>query len=121
MWNGVQNVNFSLQNEIVYAGLDGSGEATGGKLTTGIHVATCKFPLSLLCGWVKYFFTVGPLCQMEESEQSFIIRSNCLDLVTYTNSLVSSSQCTSGQPGRVVWTPDDNTPDLVYYQVKMDK
>lgn len=27
------------------------------------------------------------------------------------------SSCTTGESGRLEWTPDDNTPDIVYYQV----
>ena len=63
---------------------------------------------------------VGPLCQMGESDSSFEIRSQCRDLNTYINSLEPEpgSQCTGGEPGKVVWTPDDSTPDIVYYQVR---
>ena len=33
----------------------------------------------------------------------------------YTETL--TLECDDGQPGTFTWTPDENTPDTVYYQV----
>ena len=50
------------------------------------------------------------------------MRQTCdAGLTQYVNSLALSAstlcRSNSGQPGRLVWTPDENTPDVVYYQV----
>ena len=57
------------------------------------------------------------MCQLEETEASETTRQNCGDLQTYIDTLETSASCNSGEPGKLVWTPDENTPDLVYYQV----
>ena len=51
---------------------------------------------------------------------SEVLRQNCVELGTYTDTLQLSGSCrtNSGQPGRIEWTPDENTPDAVYYQVR---
>ena len=62
---------------------------------------------------------VGALCEYSESGASENIRQTCGSYADYITSL--SRTCQPGQPGRLVWTPDDTTPDLVYYQVcRMD-
>lgn len=62
---------------------------------------------------------VGELCKHVESPQSEVLRQNCFDLEDYTDTLSLAGSCRSGsgQPGKIVWTPDENTPDVVYYQV----
>ena len=54
----------------------------------------------------------GRLCEWKEdpSEPSSKFKS----FGGYQRSL--TLECQEGQPGIIQWTPDDNTPDLVYYQ-----
>ena len=42
-------------------------------------------------------------------------REGCMDRDTYEDLL--EVNCDSGNPATLTWTPDDSTPDLVYYQV----
>lgn len=59
---------------------------------------------------------VGALCEYSETETSELIRQICGPYDNYTNSLdIFCSN--SSQFGMLIWTPDENTPDLVYYQV----
>ena len=60
--------------------------------------------------------SVGPLCELMETAKSGIIRQTCDTYDNYIGSL--NLMCVSGTPGTLVWTPDENTPDLVYYQVR---
>ena len=62
--------------------------------------------------------SVGPLCELMETATSGIIRQTCDTYDNYISSL--NLMCVSGAPGTLVWTPDENTPDLVYYQVNTD-
>ena len=57
------------------------------------------------------------MCELRETTASEISRQGCNDLQTYTDTLETSASCNSGEPGKLVWTPDDDTDDLVYYQV----
>lgn len=50
-----------------------------------------------------------------ETATSGVIRQTCDTYDNYIGSL--NLMCVSGSPGTLVWTPDENTPDLVYYQV----
>ena len=52
-----------------------------------------------------------------ETEASETTRQTCGDLQMYIDTLETPASCNSGEPGKLVWTPDENTPDLVYYQV----
>ena len=52
-----------------------------------------------------------------ETAASETSRESCSDLQTYIDTLETPASCNSGEPGILVWTPDENTPDLVYYQV----
>ena len=62
-----------------------------------------------------FYCTAGRLCNAAETTTSIGIRERCGNLTAYQASLEST--CQAGQPGVLVWTPDENTPDLVYYQV----
>ena len=66
---------------------------------------------------VHFVYTVGPLCQLTETGDSEILRQQCNDFQAYVDSLVPTGSCNSSQAGRLVWTPDGDTPDTVYYQV----
>ena len=64
---------------------------------------------------VFYTQTVGPLCEYNENSTSEALRQGCNPYDDYMNSL--NFTCQPGEPGRLVWTPDENTPNLTYYQV----
>lgn len=80
------------------------------------------YPLAYVFLYSLYcflFVLVGELCSYIETTMSATLRGSCADLNTYTNSLRLSGSCSNGtrKPGRLVWTPNENTPDIVYYQV----
>ena len=54
----------------------------------------------------------GRLCEWKEDPAEPASRSSSFGAYQRTLSL----QCQQGQPGIIQWTPDANTPDLVYYQ-----
>ena len=62
---------------------------------------------------------VGPLCSINETAESTTILSNCTETLTdYQNALANSDQsCGSNLRNILVWRPDENTPNLVHYQV----
>ena len=45
------------------------------------------------------------------------MRERCGSLSSYL-SLLGSPVCSAGEPGVITWTPDEETPDVVYYQVR---
>ena len=61
---------------------------------------------------------MGKQCQLLETAFSTYLRESCSDLDMYINSLEYSESCSTGTPGVLIWTPDNDTPDLVYYQVR---
>ncbi len=62
------------------------------------------------------FIVVGKLCAAKETSDSIRIRERCGPTEMYTRSL--KQDCPVRIPGVLEWTPDENTPDIVYYQVK---
>ena len=97
-----------LQNETVFAGFNSSGHATGGKLLLDhmpVYSLNCPTP------------TVGRLCELVEGSGAVTSRTSCQPLNHYLGLLEENSNCSQGEPGVVTWTPDQNTPDIVYYQV----
>ena len=52
-----------------------------------------------------------------ETSSSENIRESCNSLKEYISTLETPGSCQTGQPGKLVWTPNENTPDTVYYQV----
>ena len=56
----------------------------------------------------------GRLCRWTEGEQP---ADSFASYGAYQRSL--SLHCDDGHPGILHWTPDENTPDLVYYQVSL--
>ena len=69
------------------------------------------------CLWL-FVCSVGRLCQSEETNAATTARESCMDESAYFSALTSPS-CSSGEPGKLVWTPDDSVPDTVYYQVNI--
>ncbi len=64
------------------------------------------------------FNLVGRLCELRESAAARNARERCEDLRVYLNE-ISTPECAEGEPGTITWTPNDDTPDLLYYQVKI--
>lgn len=50
-----------------------------------------------------------------ETEESISAYSSCESVTDYQESL--ETNCDDGDSGVITWTPDDDTPDVVYYQV----
>ena len=73
-----------------------------------LHVTHTNLLLSLI-------LSVGPLCEYTENSGSEVIRQTCNTYDVYMSSL--NFTCQPGQPGRLVWTPNDSTPDVMHYQV----
>ena len=61
--------------------------------------------------------TVGPYCEYKESGESVSARENCRSFDQYLGSLLKQPCRSDDPPGVFTWTPDDTTPDTVYYQV----
>ena len=83
-----------------------------------LQVYTCSFNLHVLTPanlLLSFLPSVGPLCEYTENSGSELIRQVCNNYDAYMSSL--NFTCQPGQPGRLVWTPNDSTPDVVYYQV----
>ena len=59
--------------------------------------------------------SVGRYCEYQQSTAAAEILDSCGSQAAYTAALVSF--CKSGSVGVLEWTPDENTPDTVYYQV----
>ena len=59
---------------------------------------------------------VGRLCELRETAAATNTREGCGDLEDYLRQLETECE-EDGSPGVFTWTPDDSTPDIVYYQV----
>lgn len=75
-----------------------------GTLVKDIRDSVCPIP-------------VGRLCMSEETTDSIRIRERCGNLTEYMSSLETTCQQGSSV-GVLEWTPDENTPDEVFYQVQ---
>ncbi len=60
---------------------------------------------------------VGDLCQLKETLASESTRESCSSLQDYIATFSIPDTCNTGEPGVLIWSPNDTTPDLVYYQV----
>ena len=60
---------------------------------------------------------VGRLCELNEGPMALASRTSCQGIADYLSKLEESSGCSQGQPGTLTWTPDESTPDTLYYQV----
>ena len=62
--------------------------------------------------------TTGSYCEHVETDESGAVATNCSSsLEDYLNTLTVSCEGDESEAAILTWTPDDNTPDLVYYQV----
>ena len=64
-----------------------------------------------------YVPVAGRLCLYEETDDSIRTRERCGSLNAYIQTLEQT--CQAGSPSILTWTPDENTPDEVFYQVCM--
>ncbi len=66
---------------------------------------------------------MGHYCLSEETEAARNAREeSCSSLEDYLENLdAGNPTCDPGQPGIFTWTPDDSTPDEVYYQVYLQQ
>ena len=61
---------------------------------------------------------VGRLCERSESAEATNIRETCGSMESYMAELrMEEPECASGAAGTFTWMPDEDTPDIVYYQV----
>ncbi len=66
---------------------------------------------------ISYVYSVGPYCEIKESGGAINALENCGSFNEYLAGL-NKEACKSGDsPGVFSWTPDETTPDIVYYQV----
>ena len=63
--------------------------------------------------------SVGPLCEHQSTQSSGSVSENCQ--MTFQDYFATLNLTCAGtrisDAGILVWTPDENTPDIVYYQV----
>ena len=57
----------------------------------------------------------GRLCSCSETDLAAQTRESCGSREDYERYLDCS--CRDGEPAILTWTPDEETPDVVYYQV----
>ena len=85
-----------------------------------LHCVSCDPPpvgYPLRCLSCDHPPIVGRLCELVETPSALASRTSCQDLDDYLSKLEEGSGCSQGQAGTLSWTPDENTPDTVYYQV----
>ena len=97
----------------MYAGFNGSEPSGGEPSKTQTLPANKHFTVCLL-------YAVGPLCDYTSTPASHAVLTDCQSqLSDYKATLVSPApDCGQGTlTNTFTWTPDKDTPDLVYYQV----
>ena len=77
---------------------------------------TCSFSQSIPC---ICYNAAGRHCAHEETAQSESVAMDCnSNLQDYLDTLTVSCQGDESEAAILTWTPDENTPDVVYYQVR---
>ena len=62
--------------------------------------------------------SAGRLCEHTETDQSASVAENCdSELQQYLDTLDLTCQGDESDAAILTWMPDDDTPDVVYYQV----
>ena len=65
-----------------------------------------------------YVLSAGRLCEHSETEESAAVAEDCnSELQEYLDTLNVTCQGNETSAAILTWTPDENTPDIVYYQV----
>ena len=63
-------------------------------------------------------FTAGRYCSHEETASSGAVAEDCdKNLQDYLDTLTVTCEGEDSEAAILTWTPDENTPDVVYYQV----
>ena len=61
---------------------------------------------------------VGPLCEYRSNVEAEDIADNCTSLLCHYEAALTPPNCTTSDgTNSFTWTPDESTPDVVYYQV----
>ena len=61
---------------------------------------------------------VGPLCEYRSNVVAEDIADNCNSLLCHYEAALTPPDCTASDgTNSFTWTPDESTPDVVYYQV----
>ena len=66
---------------------------------------------------IVHIYTAGRLCEYTETENATQLRVKCGSLEDYSAAVQKSLNCRQGNATVFQWTPDNNTPDIVFYQV----
>ena len=70
--------------------------------------------------YIEYFICIaGRYCTHEETAGSASVAEDCdSTLQNYLDTLSVSCEGDESEAAVLTWTPDENTPDVVYYQVR---
>jgi len=61
---------------------------------------------------------VGPYCFYDQTSTAIGILDSCGSEQEYFSALVKTQCAPDVTPGRFTWTPDETTPNELYYQVR---
>lgn len=87
-------------------------------LITGINQLEVSFKsTSASCFSPLFVYAVGTFCSFNEGNTSPTIRQQCGTIQQYLGSLGKTCDQNPPTAGEIVFSPDDTTPDVVYYQV----
>ena len=82
------------------------------QLLVRCHVHTCYITNTTV--------TAGRHCRHVETERSGAVATDCnSNLEDYLDTLDVTCEGEESEAAILEWTPDDDTPDVVYYQVNM--
>ncbi len=91
----------------MFAGFDKTDNVTAGMIAL---ITEASIPFNQL-----FPRTAGRLCVCREGAEAATVRESCGSRQEYEESQECS--CEEGEPAFLLWIPDENTPDIVYYQV----
>ena len=91
----------------MFAGFDETDNVTAGMIAL---ITEASIPFNQL-----FPRTAGRLCACREGAEAARVRESCGSRQEYEESQECS--CEEGEPAFLLWIPDENTPDIVYYQV----
>ena len=90
----------------MFAGYDlDTNQATAGMYVLNVTLVYCTL-------------LAGRHCEHIETDRSAAVAENCdSNLQEYLDTLTVSCRGNESEAAILTWTPDDDTPDVVYYQV----
>ena len=100
------------KNEVVYAGFD---------VVTSVPLAgkQADYQHHLYTYYEMKIFTAGRYCSHVETASSGAVAEDCdRNLQDYLDTLTVNCEGEESEAAILTWTPDENTPDVVYYQVR---